>query len=162
MEKTIPISEMARRSGVAASALRYYEAEGLITAERSSGGRRQYPRSMLRRIAFIRAAKTIGLSVEEIGRVLGQLPNQRTPTKADWARLSNAWLPLIEARIRALETLRGALTSCVGCGCLSLTECALYNPRDAAATLGPGARYLLGNSAGDLAEADGGAQDMGE
>jgi MerR family redox-sensitive transcriptional activator SoxR len=125
METTISISEMARRSGVAASALRFYEAEGLLTAERSPGGRRRYPRSTLRRIAFIRAAKAVGLSVEEIGGVLDALPDKRTPTKADWAALSESWMPLIEARIRALETLRDSLTGCIGCGCLSLSVCKL-------------------------------------
>jgi len=155
MEKTVSISDMARRSGVAASALRYYEAEGLLSAERSAGGRRRYPRSALRRIAFIRAAKTIGLSVEEIRGVLDSLPEKRTPTRADWAALSESWMPLIDAKIRELETLRNALTGCIGCGCLSLTACALYNPKDTASRLGPGARYLLGDTAKALGDVSG-------
>lgn len=141
----ISIGEAARRVGVAASALRYYEAEGLLAAARSAGGRRYYPRSELRRIAFIRAAQSVGLSLEEIRGALASLPDNRTPTKEDWARLSRSWRPLLDARIAALTRLRDTLTSCIGCGCLSLKSCALYNPGDAVSAKGPGARYLLGD-----------------
>ena len=141
----LPIGDLARRAGVAASTLRYYESEGLISGSRSSGGRRQYPREVLRRVAFIRAAQNLGLSLEEIRKALATLPAQRTPTKADWERLSRHWQALLDARIEALVRLRTQLSSCIGCGCLSLRSCGLYNPADAAAARGPGARYLLGD-----------------
>lgn len=139
----ISIGEAARRVGVAASALRYYEAEGLLAAARSAGGRRYYPRSELRRIAFIRAAQSVGLSLDEVRGALASLPDNRTPTKEDWARLSRSWRSLLDARIAALTRLRDTLTSCIGCGCLSLKACALYNPDDRAAATGAGARYLI-------------------
>lgn len=136
------IGQLARRSGVAASALRFYEAEGLLTGSRSAGGHRQYPRHALRRVAFIRAAQVVGLSLPQIKAALATLPDSRTPTKADWARLSASWAPLLEARIAALQQLRDRLTGCIGCGCLSLKACALYNPQDGVATTGTGARLL--------------------
>lgn len=138
----LPIGEVARRSGVAASGLRYYESLGLIAGSRAPGGRRHYPRSVLRRVAFIRAAQSVGLSLEEIGAALGALPEGRTPTKADWARLSGQWRGRLEEQISALEALRDGLTSCIGCGCLSLRRCALANPDDELARHGPGARRL--------------------
>ena len=141
----MPIGEVARRAGVAASALRFYEAEGLIAGGRSAGGRRQYPRHVLRRVAFIRAAQTVGLGLADIRSALAGLPDERTPDKADWQRLAGAWQPLIDARIAALQRLRDQLASCIGCGCLSLTACALYNPQDRAGGLGAGARYLAGD-----------------
>lgn len=142
-ESMLPIGEVARRAGIAASALRFYEAEGLLRAARSRGGRRHYPKSTLRRIAFIRAAQQVGLTLPEIRAALAALPDARTPTRADWARLARAWTPLIDQRIDALTRLRDRLTSCIGCGCLSLKACALYNPGDKAGAAGPGARYLM-------------------
>ncbi len=116
----LTIGELARRSGVATSALRFYEAEGLLAGSRSAGGHRQYPRHALRRVAFIRAAQAVGLSLPQIKAALASLPDSRTPTKADWARLSAGWAPLLDARIAALQQLRERLTGCFGCGCLSL------------------------------------------
>lgn len=136
------IGQLAKRSGVAASALRFYEAEGLIAGSRSPGGHRQYPRHVLRRVAFIRAAQVVGLSLPQIKAALATLPQGRTPTKADWARLSAHWAPLLDARIAALQQLRERLTGCIGCGCLSLKSCALYNPQDQVAAEGAGARLL--------------------
>ena len=127
-DKVISIGELAKRSGMAASALRFYESRGLIKSLRSPGQRRQFPREALRRVAFIKAAQTAGLTLLEIENTLSTLPEQRTPTKQDWERLSRSWQPLIEERIRALCALRDQLTSCIGCGCLSLKSCALYNP----------------------------------
>lgn len=151
-DSRMPIGEFARRAGVAASALRFYEAQGLLGSQRSEGGRRHYPRSDLRRVAFIRAAQAVGLTLEQVQAALATLPGQRTPTPADWQRLSRAWQPLLDERIAALTRLRDQLASCIGCGCLSLTKCALYNPGDAAALRGAGARYLLGDRAADVAE----------
>lgn len=136
------IGELARRSGVAASALRYYEAEGLLVGSRSGGGHRQYPRHVLRRVAFIRAAQAVGLSLGEIRAALHSLPDGRTPTKADWAQLSAGWAPLLDARIAALQRLRQELTGCIGCGCLSLKACGLYNALDQQAAEGPGSKLL--------------------
>jgi MerR family redox-sensitive transcriptional activator SoxR len=141
----LPIADFARRAGVKASALRYYEDEGLIKSARSAGGRRHYPKAELRRIAFIRAAQAVGLTLDEIRGALAGLPDRRTPTKEDWARLSRGWRPLLDERIAALTRLRDTLDNCIGCGCLSLKACALYNPDDAAAKRGAGARYLLGD-----------------
>ena len=136
------IGEVAARSGFAASALRYYERQGLITSGRSSGGQRQFHRSVLRRLAFVRAAQSVGLSLEEVRDALATLPDSRTPTRADWARLSASWRARLDEQIAALEALRDGLTSCIGCGCLSLRRCALYNPGDRMAEAGPGARLL--------------------
>lgn len=138
----VPIGEIARRSGVAASALRYYESRGLLGATRTSGGHRLFHRSVLRRLAFIRAAQNVGLTLEEAADALATLPSSRAPTKADWARLSRAWQDRLDEQIAGLVALRDGLTTCIGCGCLSLRRCALSNPRDQAATAGPGARYL--------------------
>ncbi|MGY1787004.1 redox-sensitive transcriptional activator SoxR [Geodermatophilus sp. SYSU D00698] len=138
----LAIGEVAARSGLAPSALRYYEAEGLIAASRTPGGARRYPRSVLRRLAFVRAAQNVGLSLPEIRGALATLPDGRTPSARDWARLSRGWRDRLDARIAALEQLRDGLSSCIGCGCLSLTSCALSNPGDAAAAEGPGARRL--------------------
>jgi MerR family redox-sensitive transcriptional activator SoxR len=149
-DATLPIGPFARRAGVAASALRFYETQGLVHSTRSSGGQRQFARSDLRRVAFIRAAQAVGLSLADIQAALASLPGQRTPTARDWQRLSAAWRPLLDARINALMQLRDQLTSCIGCGCLSLTKCALYNPGDLAAGRGSGARYLLGDRSADL------------
>lgn len=138
----IPIGEVAHRAGVAPSALRFYEKEGLVTAQRSSGGQRRYARSVLRRLAFIRAAQNVGLSLEEVREALASLPDGRTPTSADWARLSRTWRARLDDQIAGLVALRDGLTSCIGCGCLSLRRCQLSNPDDRAASSGAGARYL--------------------
>jgi len=138
----LSIGQLAQRAGVATSALRFYEAEGLLAGSRSAGGHRQYPRHALRRVAFIRAAQTVGLTLPQIKAALATLPDGRTPTKADWARLSASWAPLLDARIAALQQLRQRLTGCIGCGCLSLKACALYNPQDVKSDEGPGARLL--------------------
>ena len=142
-QQTLTIRALSERTGVAASALRYYEAEGLIRAERTASGQRRYARETIRRVSFVRAAQQVGLRLEEIRDALATLPDGRTPTSADWARLSAAWRPRIDAQIAMLERLRDRLHRCIGCGCLSLRMCALVNPGDAAATLGTGARYLV-------------------
>jgi len=142
----ITIGEFARRAGVAASALRYYEELGLIWSERTAGGQRRYARVMLRRVAFIRAAQTVGLSLTEVQSALARLPNDRTPNKTDWNKVSATWIRRVDDRIAELEQLRATLNSCVGCGCLSLRTCRLSNPEDTAATRGAGARWLLGDT----------------
>lgn len=139
----LTIGEVAERAGVSASALRFYEREGLIGSTRSDGGQRRYQREVLRRVAFVRAAQRVGLSLDGIRDALATLPDGRTPTTPDWARLSRSWRPLLDARIAELERLRDRLDSCIGCGCLSLGACTLANPDDAAAADGPGARWLL-------------------
>ena len=139
----LSIGELADRSGVATSALRYYEAEGLICAERSEGGQRRFERETLRRVAFIRVAQEVGLSLAEIREALASLPDERTPTTEDWERLSAQWRPRIDAQIRVLERLRDRLDGCIGCGCLSLRACALLNPDDEMAERGPGPRRIL-------------------
>jgi MerR family redox-sensitive transcriptional activator SoxR len=145
MVPLLTIAEVARRSGVAASALRYYESLGLITSERAGSGHRRYPRTVLRRIAFIVFARRIGLSLEEIGVELSRLPPDRAPTRQDWSLLSRAWTARIDERIAELQRLRAGLTECIGCGCLSLDRCRLANPMDRAAALGPGPRHWLGD-----------------
>ena len=142
MDGLLTIGQVAERSGVAVSALRYYEAQGLVSASRTAGGARRFPRSVLRRLAFVRAAQNVGLTLPEIREALAALPEDRTPSGRDWARLSAAWRDRLDERIRALEQLRDGLSSCIGCGCLSLIRCALSNPRDIAAAEGPGARRL--------------------
>jgi MerR family transcriptional regulator, redox-sensitive transcriptional activator SoxR len=138
----IDIGELSRRSGVAASALRFYEERGLLASQRSGRGRRKYTRDTLRRVAFIRAAQTLGLSLSAIREVLAGLPGERTPTAADWARQSPAWQALIDKRIANLERLKTALVSCIGCGCLSLDVCHIFNAGDRLSTEGTGARLL--------------------
>jgi MerR family redox-sensitive transcriptional activator SoxR len=138
----LTIGEVAGRAGVATSALRYYEEQGLIASVRSAGGQRRYQRSVLRRLSFVRAAQNVGLSLEEIRTALDALPAGRTPTKADWARLSRTWQARLDEQIAGLQKLRDGLTSCIGCGCLSLRTCALSNPGDELAAQGPGARYF--------------------
>lgn len=140
MDDLLTIGELAARSGVAASALRYYEERGLIEPVRTSAGHRRYDRSVLRRIAFIVFAQKIGLSLEEIARELRRLPRNRVPTKANWERLGATWRSAIDERIAQLALLRDSLTSCIGCGCLSLRRCRLVNPGDEAARSGPGPR----------------------
>ncbi len=141
----LTIGQLATRSGVATSALRYYESEGLLHSERTAGNQRRYARVELRRVAFIRAAQQVGLSLEEIRTALGSLPAERTPTKADWERLSRSWRTRLDEQIAALEGLRDRLSSCIGCGCLSLKTCALSNPGDVMAARGAGAQLLPPN-----------------
>lgn len=138
----LTIGELAERSGVATSAIRFYESRDLVQSTRTTGNQRRYERSTLRRVAFIRTAQRVGLTLEEIGDALATLPDGRTPTKADWHRLSQAWRPRLDAQIRRLELLRDRLEGCIGCGCLSLRSCALTNPGDDLAALGPGAVLL--------------------
>jgi MerR family redox-sensitive transcriptional activator SoxR len=138
----LPVGEIARRSGFAESAIRYYEGLGLVSASRTAGGQRRFARSTLRRLAFIRAARNVGLSLEEIAAALASLPSGRTPTRADWSRLSRGWRHRLDEQINALIALRDGLDSCIGCGCLSLQRCAISNPGDAARSRGPGAAYL--------------------
>lgn len=144
MEMVLTIGEIARRSGVASSALRFYEEKGLIASERAGSGHRRYPRSALRRIAFIVFAQKIGLSLDEIAAELARLPEGRTPTRSDWERLSGEWSKRIDERIAELERLKSGLTKCIGCGCLSIDKCKLANPADQAGRRGPGPRYWLG------------------
>jgi MerR family transcriptional regulator, redox-sensitive transcriptional activator SoxR len=145
MSDLMTISEVSRRSGVAASALRFYEERGLITSERAGSGHRRYPRPVLRRIAFIVFAQRIGLTLAEIGGELAKLPPDRAPTRRDWSRLSSKWTSRIDERIAELERLKAGLTECIGCGCLSLDRCQLANPGDRAAARGPGPRYWVGD-----------------
>ncbi|MEM1206328.1 MAG: redox-sensitive transcriptional activator SoxR [Acidobacteriota bacterium] len=139
----VTIGEIARRSGVAASALRFYEEKGLITSERASSGHRRFPRAVLRRIAFIVYAQRVGLTLEEIGVALDELPPHRVPEREDWSRLVGRWTERIDARIAELERLKDSLTGCIGCGCLSLGSCSLTNPEDRAGRRGPGPRFWI-------------------
>jgi MerR family redox-sensitive transcriptional activator SoxR len=145
MSTLLTIGEVSRRSGVAASALRFYEDRGLIRSERAGSGHRRYQRPVLRRIAFIVFAQRVGLTLEEIGDELAKLPGDHAPTRRDWSRLSRTWTERIDARIAELERLKVGLTECIGCGCLSLQRCRLSNPGDRAAGLGPGPRYWVGD-----------------
>jgi MerR family transcriptional regulator, redox-sensitive transcriptional activator SoxR len=138
----LTIGEVSARSGVAQSALRFYEAQGLIAARRTDGNQRRYDRSMLRRIAFVQAGRAAGIQLERIHAALETLPKDRSPNARDWQRLSSAWREDLDRRISTLQALRGRLTTCIGCGCLSLAKCALLNPEDEAAAAGPGAHYL--------------------
>jgi MerR family redox-sensitive transcriptional activator SoxR len=143
MEHELTIGALSERTGVAPSALRFYESEGLIHATRSAGGQRRYSRDMLRRVSFIRVAQQVGLRLDEIREALASLPDNRTPTQKDWEKLSTSWRPRIDAQIAMLERLRDRLSGCIGCGCLSLRVCRLMNPDDEAAALGPGPRWVL-------------------
>ena len=142
MPQPLSIGEVAERSGIAASALRYYETRGLIRADRAGSGHRRYPRSVLRRLAFIVFAQRVGLTLTEIERTLAALPADRVPTRADWATLSTGWRERVDREIAQLERLKSAMDTCIGCGCLSLDRCALANPDDRAAAAGPGALVL--------------------
>jgi MerR family redox-sensitive transcriptional activator SoxR len=144
MAEPLTIGAVARRCGVATSALRFYEDRGLIRSLRTSAGHRTYDRSVIRRIAFIVFAQRVGLTLAEVAAALARLPENRVPRRADWAKLSASWTERIDERIAELERLRAGLTECIGCGCLSLDRCKLANPDDWAATQGPGPRYLLG------------------
>jgi MerR family redox-sensitive transcriptional activator SoxR len=145
MHSVLTIGEVAKRSGVAASALRFYEERGLIVSFREPGKQRRYPRPVLRTIAFIVFAQRIGLSLDEIKAELQKLPGGRPPTRADWNRISKTWQSTIDARIEELQRLRGSLTECIGCGCLSLDKCHLTNAADRIARNGPGARFWIGD-----------------
>ena len=138
----LTIGELSERSGVATSALRFYEERGLIGSRRTTGNQRRYAKATLRRVAFIRTAQRVGLTLEEVSEALATLPQERTPTKADWARLSRSWRPRLDEQIRRIELLRDRLDGCIGCGCLSLRTCALVNPGDVLAEQGPGAVRL--------------------
>ena len=153
MSELLTIGETAKRSGVAASALRFYEEKGLIASERAGSGHRRYPRPVLRRIAFIVFAQRIGLSLEEIRAELDKLPPHQAPMRRDWSRLSATWTARIDERIAELERLKAGLTECIGCGCLSLDRCKLSNPDDRAARLGAGPRYWLGDRPGTTTQA---------
>jgi MerR family redox-sensitive transcriptional activator SoxR len=150
LPEQLTIGQVAERSGVPHTALRFYEESGLIAAERTAGNQRRYPRAVLRRLAFIRTAQRVGLSLEQIRDALATLPDGRPPNKTDWARLSRSWRTELDTRIDALTRLRDRLTSCIGCGCLSLRSCALHNPADEAANLGPGALKLRAASEGGI------------
>jgi MerR family transcriptional regulator, redox-sensitive transcriptional activator SoxR len=150
VSEPLTISEVSRRSGVASSALRFYEERGLIASERAGSGHRRYPRPVLRRIAFIVFAQRVGLTLEEIGSELAKLPENRAPTRRDWSRLSTRWSARIDDRIAELHRLKAGLTECIGCGCLSLDRCRLSNPGDRAAAAGPGPRYWIGDRPGEV------------
>ena len=139
----LTIGALAERAGVATSALRYYEAEGLIHSHRSAGGQRRYTRETLRRVSFVKVAQQVGLKLEEIREALASLPDSRTPSHKDWEKLSRSWRPRLDAQIAMLERLRDKLDGCIGCGCLSLSMCRLVNPGDEAGERGPGPRYVL-------------------
>jgi MerR family redox-sensitive transcriptional activator SoxR len=145
MDNLLTIGEVAERSGLATSAIRFYERQGLVHAERTPSGQRRFRRDVLRRIAFVRIAQRVGLTLEEIAAALAVLPVDRAPTRRDWERLTAGWQARIEQRISLLEALQGGLSGCIGCGCLSLRTCALANPDDVAFTTGAGPQYLMGD-----------------
>ena len=145
MAGMMTIQQVSRRSGVASSALRYYEERGLLSSERAASGHRRYPRRVLRRIAFIVFAQRIGLTLDEIGQALARLPVDHAPTRQDWAQLSTSWNTRIDERIAELERLRDGLNECIGCGCLSIDRCRLANPEDRAGEKGPGPRFWIGD-----------------
>jgi MerR family redox-sensitive transcriptional activator SoxR len=147
----LTVGEVAARSGVAVSALRFYEAKGLIRSRRTAGNQRRYTRDVLRRVAFIRASQRVGLPLNQIRDALAQLPDERTPTSKDWAKLSASWRSELDARIEQLQRLRDDLTDCIGCGCLSLSRCRLSNPYDRLGEQGPGPRRLLTQTAAQAA-----------
>jgi MerR family redox-sensitive transcriptional activator SoxR len=144
MSDLMTITEVAKRSGVASSALRFYESRGLIASERTGSGHRRFLRAVLRRIAFIVFAQKIGLSLDEIATELSKLPHNRVPERADWAKLSGSWTRRVDERIAELERLKAGLTQCIGCGCLTLHQCQLANPGDAVSQAGPGPRFWIG------------------
>ena len=144
-ETELGIGEVSARSGLAVSAIRFYEGKGLIASARTPGGQRRFRRDVLRRLAFVQAAQRVGLTLDDIGVALAALPGDAGPTGSEWKDLSESWRPMIDERIALLEALRDQLDHCIGCGCLSLERCRLSNPGDRAAGLGPGARFLLGD-----------------
>jgi MerR family redox-sensitive transcriptional activator SoxR len=143
--RAFTIGEVAERAGVATSALRFYETNRMISSDRTAAGHRRYTADVLRRVSFIKVAQRVGLSLAEIRDALDSLPDQRTPTRKDWERLATKWRPMLDERIALLEAMRTKLDGCIGCGCLSLDTCALYNPADVAAERGAGPRFLLGD-----------------
>ena len=143
MEHVLTIAEVARRSGVSASALRFYEQRGLVASQRTGAGHRRYPRAVLRRIAFIVFAQKVGLSLDDIAAELAKLPRNRVPERGDWAALSKTWTRRIDERIEELHRLKAGLTQCIGCGCLSLRQCRLSNPEDRVGRAGPGPRFWM-------------------
>ena len=151
-DPTLTIGAVAERTGLAVSAVRFYADRGLVPSERASSGHRRFPRSVIRRLSFIRTCQRLGYSLDEIRRHLDRLPGHRTPTEADWADLAAGFANDIDRRIEELTRLRDTLDGCIGCGCLSLQKCAIWNPDDAAATLGAGPRYLLGDSSADVVD----------
>ena len=150
VEKTISIGYLAERTGVAVSALRYYEFQNLLHPERNAGGQRRFLRADIRRVSFILIAQQFGFSIDQIRSEFAHLPEKRTPTKRDWAKISTHFHTALDKKIETLETLRDNLDGCIGCGCLSLNSCRLYNPEDKAATRGTGPRYLMGDKANDI------------
>lgn len=146
----LPIGAVAERAGLATSAIRFYEANGLISSVRNESGHRRYRADVIRRVSFIKVAQRVGLTLAEIEQALAGLPDGRTPTKRDWSKLARSWRPMIDERIATLTAMREKLDGCIGCGCLSLDSCALYNPADLAAERGPGPRWLLGESHDDV------------
>lgn len=147
MDHDLTIGALSDRTGVATSALRFYEAEGLIHSSRTDAGHRRFHREVLRRVAFIRVAQEVGLTLEEIRSALASLPEARTPTQEDWERLASSWRPRLDAQIALLERLRDRLVGCIGCGCLSMKACRLINPGDQVAERGPGPRFVLDDDA---------------
>lgn len=145
MSGELSIGEVAERSGLSVSAIRFYEEKGLVTSTRTAGGQRRYRREVLRRLAFVQVAQRVGLTLEEIGGALASLPAEAAPSRRDWSKLSATWRPRLDERIRMLEGLRDELDLCIGCGCLSLDRCRLSNPLDRARDQGAGPRYLLGD-----------------
>ncbi len=162
MEHQLTIGALSERTGVAPSALRFYEAEGLIHSERTDGNQRRYSRETIRRVSFVRVAQQVGLSLGEVRAALDSLPQNRTPTQRDWERLSTRWRPRLDAQIHLLERLRDRLDACIGCGCLSLGVCRLVNPGDAAAAAGPGPRFILDEDPAAEPMAEDGARAPGE
>jgi MerR family redox-sensitive transcriptional activator SoxR len=151
-QRLLTIGELGARTGLSVSAIRFYEAKGLVRAVRTSGNQRRFLRSDIRRLSFALIAQQLGLSLGEIEAVLGALPDGRSPNRADWAKISARVKAALDARIAMLERTRELLDGCIGCGCLSLDRCALYNPDDRAARAGPGPRFLLGDRASDFEE----------
>nr|WP_323780612.1 redox-sensitive transcriptional activator SoxR [Amylibacter sp.] len=150
VEKTISIGMLSERTGVAVSALRYYETQNLLHPERNAGGQRRFLRADIRRVSFILIAQKFGFTIEQIKTELARLPERRTPTKRDWSKIANHFGTVLDAKIETLQNMRDKLDSCIGCGCLSLKSCALYNPADKAAKRGTGPRYLMGDRSGDV------------
>lgn len=150
MDAMLTIGEVAERAGVATSALRFYEDRGFIHSERTAGNQRRFPRSVIRIVSVIKAGQAVGLDLADIQRALDELPEGRVPTKKDWSRMSRAWSAELDDRIAQMQRLRADLDGCIGCGCLSLQSCAIFNPEDAAASLGDGPRYLISDERPEL------------
>ena len=149
-KRGLTIGQIAGRTGLAPSAIRFYEEQGLVTPDRTEAGQRRYERSDIRRLSFVMIAQNLGFTIAEIRAQMALLPQERTPTKADWTRIANRFRRVLDARIRQMQALSEKLDGCIGCGCLSLQTCKLYNPEDRAARLGHGPRYLMGDSAREV------------